>query len=62
MAETDAKLPAVIHSEHYLETDYNPNYLYVNYEYYYLLKYIDAFDLIITSTEIQKRKISSNYF
>ncbi|KHD45394.1 glycosyltransferase [Streptococcus hongkongensis] len=49
-----AKLVAMIHSEHFFPKNYDPSYLYLNYEYYYIIRNAHLIDYFVTSTELQK--------
>ncbi|PNY22330.1 Glycosyltransferase Gtf1 [Streptococcus parauberis] len=57
-----AKLVAVIHSEHYFPKDYDPSYLYLNYEYYYIIRNVNSIDTFIVSTDLQKQKFTETVY
>lgn len=54
-SRTKAKLGCVIHSIH----SFNVNDVY--FEYYYLFKYVEYFDFMIVSTEIQKQDLEQMF-
>lgn len=57
-----AKVAAIIHSEHYFPRNYDASYLFINYEYYYIIKYAKDIDVFVTSTELQKERLGQLIF
>ncbi|WP_242258594.1 glycosyltransferase [Streptococcus thoraltensis] len=57
-----AKVAAIIHSEHYFPRNYDESYLFLNYEYYYIIKYAKDIDVFVTSTELQKERLGQLIF
>lgn len=53
-----AQFIAVIHSGHYFEKNENPYRLYLNEDYFYLLKYTQFVDTIVVSTQEQKEELA----
>ncbi|MGT2833447.1 glycosyltransferase [Streptococcus halotolerans] len=57
-----AKVAAIIHSEHYFPRNYDASYLFINYEYYYIIKYAKDIDVFVTSTALQKERLGQLIF
>lgn len=56
-SSNQARIVAVLHSEHYFERYQDPSALYLNYELYYLFKYAHKINTFIVSTEEQRREL-----
>ena len=55
--KAQARIIAVLHSKHYYEKYENDGSLYMNYEYYYWLKYSQCIDVFVVGTEEQKEDL-----
>lgn len=53
----EATMIAFLHSGHYFERNEEPSAVYMNNEYYYWFKYSDKIDIILVSTEEQKKEL-----
>lgn len=56
-SSNQARIVAVLHSEHYFERYQDPSALYLNYELYYLFKYAHKINTFVVSTEEQRREL-----
>ena len=53
-----ARFVTVFHSGHYFEKGEDPRTLYLNYEYYYWIKYMEKIDVCVVSTQEQKEELT----